>query len=67
MRNLKLKPLTKMNARDLADATREFDEPFVMDRGRPRIGIGSGIAHRPQGGLTLQPIGRKGGQGGKGN
>jgi hypothetical protein len=35
MRKLKTKPFTKMNARELAEATREFDEPFVMDRGRP--------------------------------
>jgi hypothetical protein len=29
------KPYTEMNAKELAEATREFDEPFVMDRGRP--------------------------------
>ena len=35
MKKLKRKPLIAMNARELAEATREFDEPFVMDRGRP--------------------------------
>ena len=29
------KPYTEMNTRELAEATREFDEPFVIDRGRP--------------------------------
>jgi hypothetical protein len=28
------KPYTKMTTKELAQATREFDEPFVMDRGR---------------------------------
>ena len=31
----KQKPLARMNARELAEATREFDKPFAMDRGRP--------------------------------
>jgi hypothetical protein len=31
----KAKPFTEMNARELAAATREFDVPFVVDKGRP--------------------------------
>jgi len=29
------KPYTQMNTRELAEATREFDEEFVADRARP--------------------------------
>lgn len=29
------KRLDEMNSEELAEATREFNEPFVMDRGRP--------------------------------
>ncbi|MGD0462596.1 MAG: hypothetical protein ABSB74_08910 [Tepidisphaeraceae bacterium] len=29
------KPYPEMNAQELAEATKAFDEPFVMDRGRP--------------------------------
>jgi len=29
------KPYTEMNTRELAEATREFDEPFVIDRAKP--------------------------------
>lgn len=29
------KSYSEMTTRELAEATREFDEPFVMDRGRP--------------------------------
>jgi hypothetical protein len=28
------KPYIKMTTKQLAEATREFDEPFIMDRGR---------------------------------
>ena len=31
----KTKPYTEMNAKELALATREFDAPFVMEKGRP--------------------------------
>jgi ribosomal protein L34E len=29
------KPHTEMTTKELAEATRQFDEPFVMDCGRP--------------------------------
>jgi hypothetical protein len=32
---MKLKPYWKMNAKELADATKPFDEPFVVDQSRP--------------------------------
>jgi hypothetical protein len=35
MPKTKHKPYTEMNTRELAEATCEFNEPFVMDRGRP--------------------------------
>jgi hypothetical protein len=31
----KATPFTEMNAHELAEATRQFDAPFVMDKGRP--------------------------------
>ena len=39
------KPYTEMNTRELAEATREFDEPFVIDRGRP-LGAAMREQHR---------------------
>jgi hypothetical protein len=35
MKKSKQKPYWEMNTRELAEATKEFDEPFVIDRGRP--------------------------------
>jgi len=35
MKKKKTKPYTEMNTRELAEATREFDEEFVADRARP--------------------------------
>ena len=32
---MKSKPYWKMNPKELADATKPFDEPFVLDQSRP--------------------------------
>lgn len=55
------KPYSEMNARELAEATREFDEPFVMDRGRP-LNAAEREQHR-----RAAKRGRSQAQGGKGS